>query len=309
MTTYLMGIDGGGSTVRVGLASTQDPTRLLHHVEGESVNPSSLGASLARERLHGAIRDLLERANATPADVWACAVGIAGASVEHSEDWLRDTLAPVLPSVRLALSSDVEIALVGANGTPYGTLVLAGTGSVALGIDSDGRRLQVGGWGYLIGDEGSGYALSMRALQHMAHDSDAGIASRLTQEVLAHFDERTPKALMRRLYAQPSPPVRDVATFTPRLLALADEGEPTAQAIVEDGAGALSTLVKHVQQRLALPSGAPLGFAGSLLTNDTALSRALARRVGLSALPIPRFTPLVGALKLAAYAYPPSLST
>jgi N-acetylglucosamine kinase-like BadF-type ATPase len=306
---YYMGIDGGGSTVRVGIADVQEPTRLLHAMEGESVNPSSTGESLARDRLRDAVRTLLAQAGLTPADVWACGVGVAGASAEHSEAWLRDTLAPVLPDVQLALASDVEIALIGANGTPYGTLVLAGTGSVALGIDQRGQRLQVGGWGYLLGDEGSGYALSMRALQHMAQTSDAGARSQLAQDVLTHFGWRTPKALMRWLYAQPSPPVSEVASFAPRLLALADEGEPTAQAIVTEGASALATLVAHVRRRLALPDSAPLGFAGSLLTQDTALSRALVQRLGLPSAPKPRSTPLVGALSLAAYAHPRPLST
>src|SRR6185295_15071152 len=105
-------------------------------------------------------------------DLSGAGVGIAGASVIHSEDWLREVFSTIMPGVPFVPSSDLEIALVGALGERRGVLVLAGTGSAGFGINLAGQSLQVGGWGYLLGDEGSSYWIGMQALQMLTRLAD-----------------------------------------------------------------------------------------------------------------------------------------
>ena len=83
----------------------------------------------------------------------------------------------MLPAAQIALSSDVEIALVGALGQRLGIVVLAGTGSAAYGVNRAGDALLVGGWGYLLGDEGSGYWIGAEALRLLARASGSAPGS------------------------------------------------------------------------------------------------------------------------------------
>jgi N-acetylglucosamine kinase-like BadF-type ATPase len=163
--TYWLGIDGGGSTLRVVL-SDADFT-LLAECSAGTANPRLIGHEGACAAIQTTVQQICQQAGISPAQITAAGIGIAGASVEHSRDWLHDTLRPILPGVHLALSSDYEIALVGALGQRHGLLILAGTGSAAYGRAPDGRSARVGGWGYLLGDEGSGYWIGVQALKRL----------------------------------------------------------------------------------------------------------------------------------------------
>src|SRR5690554_1470908 len=135
--TYWLGIDGGGSHLRV-VVTTGALTRLAQ-VQAETANPSTIGRDAAAIRIQSAVRDVLAAAALNPADLSGIGIGIAGASVAHSENWLREVVTAVAPGVPLVLSSDAEIALVGALGRRFGVLVLAGTGSVACGVNAEGH--------------------------------------------------------------------------------------------------------------------------------------------------------------------------
>ncbi len=294
--TYFMGIDGGGSTVRVAITSS-DMT-VIHQSEGLTVNPSVVGHEMASERVQTAIREAMMGANIRIDDVKVCGVGIAGASVAHSEAWLRQTLTTVLPDVPLALASDVEIALIGANGKRYGVLLLVGTGSVALGIDAKGDSLQVGGWGYILGDEGGGYWIGLQALKCVVEGEENNAYTPFQALILDFLNLRTARALISFVYEDKGIPVREIAKLAPIVVSLAHQSKE-AQHIIEEAVTHLATCVNRVRQRLHLPDDAPLGFSGGLLTQENALTRGLCQALGLPVLPIPCYSPVIGASLLA----------
>ncbi len=124
----------------------------------------------------------------------------------------------MLPAAQVALSSDVEIALVGALGRRLGIVVLAGTGSAAYGVNRAGESLLVGGWGYLLGDEGSGYWIGSEALRLLARAADQRPASPamksesiLPARIMAALDLATPKAVVKWLYHGSGSRVAEVA--------------------------------------------------------------------------------------------------
>lgn len=287
-----MGIDGGGSHLRVVIVD--DNMRILAEQTGESANPNSIGQQAAAERIQSAISAAL--ATVGRGTVNGVGVGIAGASARHAADWLESVLRPVLPDSRYALSSDEEIALVGARGRHDGVVLLAGTGSTAYGVGRDGRVFRAGGWGYLLGDEGSGYWIGLQALRAVTRHADGRLdsAGDLVSAMMARLGISTPDDLIAYVYREAKP--ADIAALTRDVLALPDD--PHARAIIDHAAHHLAELAAHVADKLNFTTEA-ITFAGSLLTTQNPLSDAVVTALNLPLPPIIRYPPVIGAALLA----------
>ena len=168
---YVMGIDGGGSTVRAAVVA--DDLTIIGQATGSTVNPNVVGRDRAKASIQAVMRDALTAANCGAADVQAAGIGVAGAEAVYAEAWLREVVSAVLPDARIATpAGDHEIALVGAHGQRRGLLVLSGTGSLACGIGHAGEFKLVGALGYLLGDEGSGFWVGMEGMRAAMRGSD-----------------------------------------------------------------------------------------------------------------------------------------
>ncbi|MBZ0283179.1 MAG: hypothetical protein K8L97_20755 [Anaerolineae bacterium] len=295
-TPYWMGIDGGGSNLRVVI--TDSELNNLAQSQNETANPAVIGYAASAERIQTTIIQTLAEADLSPSQISAVAIGIAGASAVHSTPWLREIISAVLPNSHIVPSSDFEIALVGAHGERHGVLLLAGTGSVAYGLDGAGQSAQVGGWGYLLGDEGSGYWIGMRVLQHIVRAADARgtFSAEITAAVLRVLGLQRPSDLLDYLYRPEKPPVRDVARLASLVMDFADD--PIIAQILDVAADELALLCHAVIRRLNLASPR-IAFAGGLLETENAFSRRVCDRLNLSAHPISRYSPVIGAALLA----------
>lgn len=302
-----MGIDGGGSTLRVAIADAS--LRLRCSITDKSANPSIIGLDAARTVIQGAIADALNQARLQPQDIDAMAIGIAGASNLHSAKWLAETVKPALPECLLVPSSDLEIALVGALAQRHGILLLAGTGSAVYGVAPSGQRLQVGGWGYLLGDEGSGYWIGLQLLRHVVARFDEGASSAgdsLTRCCLETLGLSEPREIVAWLYREEAPPAARIASLAERVLKLAandmhlaETGGKWAENVLDLAADQLVRQVDLMRSRLDYPD-APIAFAGGLLDKGNALSAKAAQRLGLSERPVAQHPPVIGAALLAS---------
>ncbi|MGJ3239786.1 MAG: N-acetylglucosamine kinase [Anaerolineae bacterium] len=294
----LLGIDGGGSNLRVVI--TDEHLNELVRVMRGAANPNTAGREQAAVLIQDAIREALAQAQLESID--AVGIGIAGASVAHAKAWLRETVSTILPDSIIAPASDNEIALVGGTGERYGLLLLAGTGSVGFGIGRNGETLQVGGWGYLLGDEGSGYWMGVQALKNLTHYRDQGLPySPFAQRIADHIASQGALHLIDWVYVQTDNPVRTVATLAPIVLQSAEAGDNEALAIINQGVDALVQIKTVLIERLALQHP-PIIFAGGLLANETILSKRLMVQLGMERLPQPRHEPVIGAALLAKLA-------
>lgn len=295
-----MGIDGGGTHLRVAICAPD--MRVLAQGEYGSANPSSIGQDAAAEHIRQGMRDTLERAAVRAVDISAVGVGVAGASVSHSSRWLDTVVRGVLPDVFVALSSDFEIALVGAHGQRYGLLILAGTGSAVYAVNGRGENVQVGGWGYLLGDEGSGYWIGVEALRALTDYADersgAGNISRLPQQIMETLQFDVPRDVINWLYTKSTSRVADVAKLAELVLAEAAGGDTGARQIIARAAAHLAEQARAAQRRLHDPT-LPIAFAGGLLEQDNWLRSHLCAQLGLSEAPVCRYPPVVGAALLA----------
>ena len=294
-----MGIDGGGSKLRVAIVNAH--LDQLSALTASAVNPSTVGRDTARERIQDGIFQAVCSANIRRRDIAAVGIGIAGASNLHSEAWLRDTVRPALPSAHIAPSSDLEIALVGAHGQRYGMLVLAGTGSAVFAVTPDGRHLQVGGWGYLLGDQGSSFWVGIQLLKHITETHDYSGEHGLTALGRACLDELAlsdPRDLVAWVYRSEMAPTVRIASLAPFVLRRADAGDELAREILRCAAQHLAQQLDTMRLRLN-DAQAPIAFAGGLLESENWLSKALAKRLALPARPAAKYPPVVGAALLA----------
>lgn len=276
--SYFLGVDGGGSSLRIVVTDTNQ--HVIARLETETANPSVIGWDEATKKLQNSILQVLESAKLTPQQIRGVGVGIAGASVKHSSDWLTRTCTEVLPDSLIVPSSDVEVALVGAHGKRAGGIIVAGTGSVGFYIDRDGNGVQIGGWGYLIGDEGSGYWIGRHAVSLLSYYFDGRLErTPLIDNVINMLEIRSGAALIEWLYKQGKSPVREIAQLAPIILVRADAGDTQGYTIIQKAASALVDLARSVQKHLP-ESYNTIALYGGLLQNDTLLRREVITQLG-----------------------------
>lgn len=289
-----MGIDGGGSNVRVAIVTPDLHTIAMSH--GAKVNPSVIGYENAKGIVQAKMREALLTAKLTPEQIAGVGIGVAGAEAYHSEAWLREVITEIIPNAHLALSGDYEIALTGALGERRGVLILAGTGSVSYGVNADGQRVVIGGWGYLLGDEGSGYWLGLEAIKASYKALEKrGQGTSLTDAILGTHNLTERGTLIKWIYGEKR--TAEIAQFAPIVLDHASH-DAIAQDIIKRGAEALALMVKTVLHRLDSPD-LPIAFAGSLLTHVNPLSTQLCNLLSLDNIPITQHSPVIGATILA----------
>jgi glucosamine kinase len=251
---YLLAIDGGGTSCRAAIAAP-DGTVLGRAVTG-SANIMS-NPAIAAENIVQAARDALSDAkmdDAAPKCLHAF-LGLAGANVTAN----ADAFVARLPFRETHIVDDGIIALQGALGAADGLVAILGTGSAYLGRKGD-RILRAGGWGFMVGDLGSGARLGRALLQDtlLAYDHILP-RSELTREVLRKFDD-DPARLVA--FAQDEKP-RGFASFAPMVFEYADKGDSMGLSLVGGATAHVNSALQAVTwpgcERLCLLGGlAPL---------------------------------------------------
>ena len=162
-----------------------------------------------------------------------------------------------------------------------GVCLIAGTGSIALGRDQTGRQARTGGWGHIVGDEGSGFDIGRRALQAVLRAADGrGPQTTLQEALLRAWGLASPPELMGRVYpASGQVVVPDIADLAGLVFAQAAAGDPVARRIVDRAAGELTTAVLAVIADLSFPGAVPLAVTGGVLRHQPRLRAAILRRV------------------------------
>jgi glucosamine kinase len=292
----LIGADVGGSKTAVGVS---EGGAVLARADGPgaAVRP---GRSLASA---GMIAEVVRRALASAGRLSGdvLLVGAAGAGRDPERSELAKALSAESLSARVEVTTDIELALAGAFQAGPGIVVSAGTGSIAVGRDAKGARRRIGGYGWQMGDEGSGYAMGRAALGAVsrAHDGRSPRTA-LTDRVLGSTRSGDFDALVRwAAGASPS----EIASLAPHVLEVAAQGDPLAQGIADYAARELSQLAICLLPQLDFEPPIGVALTGGLLGEDRPLRRAVLARLkeepGLGPIDAP-VDAVVGALRLAA---------
>ena len=294
--TVCVGIDAGGTLVRVLAIGDDDHILLQEELPG--ANPQRHGIEATAAALSVAINTVVDSISA--ADRIVVCAGVAGAGRTADADRIRQLCLERLPAeipIRLAVVHDGIVALEGAFSGESGAIVIAGTGSLILARTSGGEIERAGGWGYLIGDEGSGYALGAAGIRAVAAQIDGGAESVLTAMVAEAHGIDSRDALINAVYRDALP----LQALAPLVLAAAEDGDEIAQGILKSEVRTLasqlfdlSRIRPDVQPRIAL--------FGGLIRNHlyrTSLSEAIGSQLPSWLVVEPRESPVHGALRLA----------
>jgi glucosamine kinase len=222
--------------------------------------------------------------------------GSAGASAPGTRRFLTERLAPLTRSGNVVIVNDAMLVLPAAD-LAEGVALSSGTGSVAVGRYR-GAEVQCGGWGYLLGDEGSGYWIVRGALQALLGRRDRGLpVGELGERMLAATGAAQVGGLLELFYRQPHP--RHWAGYAPLVLGSAD---PAATRITAEAADALAGLALSAAERLGAPPGLPVVLAGGLF-GHAGLEAAVRDLIGKarpgSAVRTLDRPPVAGAVRLA----------
>lgn len=301
---HLIGVDGGGTSTRA-VRATLNGHVLARATAGPS-NPTSTSLEETAQSLRDVFRSLME--SVPPGPVSVC-LGLAGVGFSGKdvpvETLTRDMLTQDgWQPVGVSVITDAEAALEAATEGSAGSILIAGTGSVALGRSRQGQSRRVGGWGFMLGDEGSGAWLGRELLRSVAREADGREPDTgLGREVLLALGLSQARDLVTLVYGPPALRAVDFARYAKMALELAHDGHAGAYALVERAAAELCTHVATLWHELSLTPQEPLGLTGGVLHATSPLSDAVGRQVfrdlGVTARPV-TLLPVVGALFAAA---------
>jgi N-acetylglucosamine kinase-like BadF-type ATPase len=261
---YYLGVDGGGSKTLAILVDANGQER--GRGQAGSSNYANLGLKRAIASIQSAVEQALQAANCH-LPVQGAWLGVSG--LDRSED--HTALFPHLSALarRVHLSNDAELLLSALDGAA-GVALIAGTGSIALGRDVRDTTARAGGWGNVMGDEGSGYDLGRLALQAAARAADGrGEPTLLLDLILQHWQLDKADAMIGEVY--PDDDKGKIARLSTYVFQAARQGDAIAQAIVEQAASELALAALTVGKALDLPLALPLALGGGLLIHEADL--------------------------------------
>ncbi len=301
MQQLFLGVDGGQSHTEAVVADGAG--RVLGRGRGGPSNHADQPGG--RERLQRAIEESAGRAlaQARLGALGEIEFAAAHCAMTGAADFKEEIIAGVLKARRLVVGHDAPAALAGALAGRPGVVVIAGTGSVAFGERADGMSLQVGGWGYLFGDEGSGFWTAAEAIRRAMREADGlGKTTVLGRLAVAHFGVADLRALAAQFYYEKISRDR-LASFAETVQREAEARDDVARAVIGEGAEALARLAGATALRLEfddveiLVAGVGGMFRGELLRASFAV--ALGEILPRARIIAPRFDPAIGSLLLA----------
>ncbi|MEX2309014.1 MAG: BadF/BadG/BcrA/BcrD ATPase family protein [Pirellulales bacterium] len=311
----LLVVDAGGTKTAAWLVDTSlsENDRVLGRGRSDAGNPLSVGFPEAARVIGEAVASAKYDAGRPTIRVPRAILSIAGAANHQLRDYFVVSSRKTGLADEVAIVSDVLPVL--AAGTPacIGVALISGTGSVAFARAADGRTTLCGGWGYLLGDEGSGYAIGRAALQHALHQLESGATcDPLAAAVLGAVGAHSILELTKNIYRRADPRVA-IASVAPVVITAADEWDPTAQAIIDSAAADLANLVGRAIRSIGfLNTALSIAAAGGVLISSKRMPQQLQvelRRLGLASEIKLVDEPLVGCIRLAAPEFAGTLLT
>jgi N-acetylglucosamine kinase-like BadF-type ATPase len=193
---YVLGIDAGGTKTVCYLADRDG--RVVGEGRGGGANLQAHGELEVEKVLHGVIDQAIGDRAILPS---AVCLGVAGVDRPEDDRTVRAIMRRLGFRTHTLVVNDALIALVAGVGDEPGVVLIAGTGSIAYGVNDAGYASRAGGWGFVLGDEGSGYWIGRQALAAVVREADGrGPRTLLTSLVLEHFALTRVDGLVRAVY-------------------------------------------------------------------------------------------------------------
>jgi len=299
MTHCYLGVDGGGTKTEALLADSEG------RVVGRGLGGPSNPLFVSRDSALGSIARAVAEARSGAAGLMVPRKAvICSGNLKREFDVATLAAKLEIPEDRLLITQDQMSAFCGATGGKPGVVVLAGTGSFGMGITETGAQLVVGGWGPLLGDEGSGYYIGLSALKAVTRAYDGrGNKTLLTQLVKDHYCIEAVPDLIAAVYGKRDDR-RNISAISPLVLEAARAGDEVALGIVDDAGRCLAELAKTIIRRLGMDSNEySLVLTGGISNYGDLIRSPLRDEVRTEFKSIvmkeARFAPVIGAVIMA----------
>lgn len=269
---YFLGVDGGGSKTLAIVVDADGVER--GRGLAESSNYHTVGVQQAAAQICRAAEQAAAAANChlPLAAAW---LGLAGVDRPDDVTSLQPHLRPLAETVRL--TNDAELVLGGLE-QGVGVALIVGTGSIALGRNAQGASARAGGWGHLLGDEGSGYDIGQQALRAAMRAADGrGAHTILLENILTEWKLATASDIITPVYRAQDK--AQIARLAPLVLAAARAGDSVASRIARRAAVELALAASSVSDALGFHDEIPLALSGGLLIHEEDFRAEVLRRI------------------------------
>ena len=296
---YIIGIDGGG-TRTVGLLTTETGEHLAQVESGPS-NYHVVGEAETQAVLEKVIGELREKAGIPSIDSIRFCLGMAGLGRAEDRKIIGGICDKLGISENRILTHDAHIALVGGTEKQHGMIVISGTGAIVYGINADGKDARASGWGYLLGDEGSGYDIAIKGLRAVVRAADGrGDSTELTNRILNELELNAPDELIRWTHAASRDTIAQLAEV---VFDAARSTDTIAEQIVDDATDELVCAASSVIKQLGFDRMFDVVLSGGNLIHQPMFAdkfcQQFARIIPNASVHLPKHDPAYGAVLLA----------
>ena len=296
---YIIGIDGGG-TKTVGILTTETGQHLAQ-VQSGPTNYHVVGEAQTQAVLENVVEDLCKKAGVSRTSSIRFCLGMAGLGRAADREVIGRICDELGISKDRILTHDAHIALVGGAGKQEGVIIISGTGAIAYGINAQGKEARASGWGYLIGDEGSGYDIAIKGLQAVARAADGRDApTQLTDRILNRLGLNAPSELIRWVYAESRDAIARLAAV---VFDAAEANDPVAERIINSAADELVCAARSVIEQLGFVNRFDVVLSGGNLVHQPLFADRIRHRFAKiqpeAVVILPKREPAYGAVLLA----------
>lgn len=264
----ILGLDGGGTKTVALLASLREPGVILGQGTSGPSNQRAAGPRIAMNNLDLAVQDAFDSAGMERRTVAAACLGLAGADRASDRSVVETWTQEARLAFRVQIVNDAVPLLYAGDSEGEGIALIAGTGSLAWGLNKRGQTARSGGWGFLFGDEGSAFALGRAILQAVTWSSDGrGPATCLAEEVNQALQITSSAEIITAVYSHEVPRAV-IAGLAPLVFDAADRMDVVSCDILNGAAVELAAMVVAVARRLQLTESLALSLTGALMLNQ-----------------------------------------
>jgi N-acetylglucosamine kinase-like BadF-type ATPase len=273
---YFIGIDGGGT--KTALKLSDEKGEIVLSMEGGPCNINSMGKEAVAKMLKELLNDTLEEAKLSMEDIKVLCIGTAGVDRPSDKAIMEEIIRAAGFTGKTIITNDAVTALYGGVGGAEGVILISGTGSICYGRNSEGETKRAGGWGHLIGDEGSGYYIGINAINRIARAHD-GVEERtvMSDLILEHLKLENASGLIEYVYRS-GVGKSEIASLARLVDEAYTQGDSIAEEILLKAAFELFLISKAVVDSLKLNSKeATLAVNGSVIEKNQCISSEFKR--------------------------------